>query len=266
MTTIFIPPSDIQQSRQITLSYEKSHYLTNVMRHGRGAKITVIDGCGGAFLAEVQSVQNGVASVGIIGELALDTEPSLNIVLCQSLIKGDKMDFVIHKSTELGVKQIVLLITERVVVKETRKLKRWRKIAEEAAEQCGRTVIPTIHEPVTIGNFFSGNGLIKDNQVLGGFIFWEEGGESLSRAFEKMVSDRKALDCLKSGAPVYVIIGPEGGLTQDEVSLAEEKGFIKTTLGKRLLKSETASIAALAIVQFLLEEFFHKGSEIVDSG
>ena len=265
MTTIFIPPSDIQQSSQIRLSYEKSRYLINVMRHGLGAKIKVIDGCGGAFLAEIQSIENGLVSVGITEELALDSEPSLDLVLCQGLIKGDKMDFVVQKATELGVKQIILLITERVVVKETRKLKRWRKIAEEAAEQCGRAVIPTIHEPITIRNFFSGNALIKDEQVLNGFIFWEEGGEQLSRAFAKMIYNRKALNCLKSCLPVYVIIGPEGGLTQDEVRLTEEKGFIKTTLGNRLLKSETASITALAIVQFLIEEFFYKGSEIVDS-
>lgn len=258
MTTIFIPSSAIQKKQSIRLAKEKSHYLANVMRLRRGDTITVIDGCGKAFLAEICSIENEVLFIRIINEVILNTEPPFEIALCQSLIKGDKMDFVIQKATELGVNQIAPLITERTVVKETRKLNRWRKITEEAAEQCSRTVIPIIHEPVAIQDFIIRAAAIADNCKLNGFIFWEEGGESLTQAFKKMISRSKVGGNLKSSESIYIIIGPEGGLTQREVELAEENGLIKTSLGKRLLKSETASIAAVAIIQFMLEEFLQK--------
>lgn len=253
MTTIFIPPEDIQTHHQVRLSKEKSHYLISVMRHKRGDKIKVINGCGKAFIAEIQSIAKEMVSVYIFNELIVDTEPFHEIVLCQSLIKNDKVDFVIQKATELGVKQIELLITERAVVKETRKLNRWRKIAEEAAEQCGRAVIPTIHEPVTMEKFLLKATSQANNRSLNGFIFWEEGGTPLSQAFKKILSFNVGQDSIKDNIPIYIIIGPEGGLTEREVKLAEEKGLIKTSLGKRLLKSETASISAVAIIQFLLD-------------
>lgn len=258
MTTIFIPPSDIQKNRPIRLSSDKSHYLINVMRLKSKDTVTVINGSGKAFLAEIQSIHNETVSVRILGELNLDTEPPYETVLCQSLIKGYKFDFVIQKATELGVKHITPLITERTVIKETRKLDRWRKIAEEAAEQCRRTVIPKIDEPITIGSFLLKASLNVHNQKLTGFIFWEEGGEPLAQAFKKVIFCKDNQGNLKTNSPIYIIIGPEGGLTHNEVKLAEEKGLIKTTLGKRLLKSETASIAAVAIIHFMFEEFSWK--------
>ncbi len=265
MTTIFIPSSAIQKKQSIRLAKEKSHYLANVMRLRRGDTITVIDGCGKAFLAEICSIENEVLFIRIINEVILNTEPPFEIVLCQSLIKGDKMDFVIQKATELGINQIAPLITERTVVKETRKLNRWRKITEEAAEQCRRAVIPIIHEPVAMQDFIIRAAAISDNCKLNGFIFWEEGGESLTQALKKMISRRKVEGNLKSSESIYIIIGPEGGLTQREVELAEVNGLIKTSLGKRLLKSETASIAAVAIIQFMLEEFLQKCLEVQQS-
>lgn len=252
MTTIFIPPEDLQNHQQIRLSKEKSHYLVNVMRHGPGDKIKVIDGCRRAFLAVIEFITNEAVSVYIANELIVDTEPPYKIHLCQGLIKNDKIDFVIQKTTELGVTEITPLITERTVLKDTRKLKRWRKIAEEAAEQCGRAVIPTIHEPVALEKFLSQSVLKNDNQALKGFICWEEGGESLSQAFKKIFSCINIHDIFR--IPIYIIVGPEGGLTQSEVKLAEETGLIRITLGKRLLKSETASIAVTAISQFVLDK------------
>lgn len=253
--TIYIPPSDIEKRNQIMLSTDKSHYLLNVMRCKTGGIVSVIDGNGRAFQAEIQTIRSGSVFLNILGEITADTESPFNLMLCQGIIKGEKMDIVIQKATELGIKQIILMITERVVVKETRKLKRWQKIAEEAAEQCGRTVIPTIHEPVEIRKF-----LMQTNSAIAqkrkGLIFWEEGGKSLAEALKEITSCETSKSPLIDDMPFYIVIGPEGGLTYQEVRLAEESGFIKTTLGKRLLKSETAAIASIALIQFLLE--FHQ--------
>ncbi len=246
--TIYIPPSDIEKRNNINLSPDKAHYLLNVMRCKAGDIITVIDGHGKAFQAQIRYIRNGAVFLNILTEIAIDTESSLNLILCQGTIKGEKMDIVVQKATELGVKQIIPMITERAIVKETRKLKRWGKIAEEAAEQCGRTVIPIIHEPVKIQNF-----LIQTNSEIHhkrkGLIFWEEGGKPIAYALKEAAARETSIKDM----PFHIVIGPEGGLTSQETGLAEESGFIKTTLGKRLLKSETAAIAAIALVQFLLE-------------
>ncbi len=252
MTTIFIPPSEIAKRSKIGLSTEKSHYLINVMRCRGGDNISVIDGSGKAFLAEIQSINNSLVFVNILNELTIDTESPFNIILCQGMIKGEKMDFVIHKAAELGVKQIIPLITERVVIKETRKVKRWQKIAEEAAEQCRRAVIPLVQEPITITSLLSSDAFTRDIQSLNGFIFWEECGEPFLQAFKKIVFYRKTNN-INNDIPLYIVIGPEGGLTLDEVRAAEKSRFIRTTLGKRLLKSETASIVSIALIQFMLE-------------
>ena len=251
--TIYISPSEIKKRTHIKLSTDKSHYLINVMRCRNGDTVSVIDGDGKAFQSKISSVRNGVVIIDILSEMILDTEPLFNLILCQGMIKGDKMDIVIQKATELGIKKIIPIITERGIVRETRKLQRWQKIAEEAAEQCGRTVIPKVIEPVEITQLLKSPGIIPEQSRFKGFIFWEEGGRSLSQGIDEIISHHKKEVYPLQDIPIFIIIGPEGGLTAQEVMLAEEKGFIRTTLGKRLLKSETASIIAVALIQFMLE-------------
>jgi 16S rRNA (uracil1498-N3)-methyltransferase len=242
--TIFVPPKDIEKRKGIRLSDEKSHYLLSVLRRNKGDVISVIDGKGKTYEAEVSEISKKNVFIDIFREIQLDRESILNLVLCQGILKGEKMDFVIQKAAELGVKEIIPLITERCLVKETRKVKRWQKIAEESAEQCGRAVIPLIHEPVDIRALHT----VYNEEKMNGFIFWEEGGLFLREAFSKL-----ALFNL-SFAPVFIIIGPEGGFTKEEVNRAEKYGLIRTTLGKRILRAETAAIVSIALVQFLGEE------------
>lgn len=242
--TIFVPPEDIEKRKGIRLSDEKSHYLLSVLKRNKGDTISVIDGKGKTYEAEVSEISKKNVFIDILHEIQLDRESILNLVLCQGILKGEKMDFVIQKAAELGVKEIIPLITERCLVKETRKVKRWQKIAEESAEQCGRAVIPLIHEPVDIRALH----IVYNEEKMNGFIFWEEGGLFLREAFTKL-----ALFNL-SFAHVFIIIGPEGGFTEEEVNLAEKYGLIRTTLGKRILRAETAAIVSIALVQFLGEE------------
>ncbi len=240
---IFVPLEDIEKKQGIKLNADKSHYLTSVLRCKKGDAISVIDGKGKAYEAAIADISKENVFIDVINEIQLDTESSLNLILCQGILKGEKMDLIIQKATELGVKEIIPLITERCIVKETRKVKRWQKIAEESAEQCGRTVIPTIHEPVEFRLLFT----VHCSQQMNGFIFWEEGGLSLKDAISKLAIHPSAY------SPIYLFVGPEGGFTAEEVDLSEEHGLIKTTLGKRVLRAETAAIASVALVQFLLE-------------
>lgn len=215
---------------------EKSHYLLSVLRSKKGGDVTIIDGRGKAYSARIDSIVKKDVFINILGPLALNTEPFSPLVLCQGMLKGEKMDIVIQKATELGIAEIVPLVTERSIVKETRKVKRWHAIAEEAAEQCGRAVIPVIREPEQLSSVLTGNN-------VNGLFFREHGGLKLA----------DALCSLDRSRAVHIFIGPEGGFTAEEISMAENSGVAGATLGRRILRSETAAIVATALVQFLIE-------------
>lgn len=240
---VFVPPEDIEKKECIKLNADKSHYLTSVLRCKKGDTVSIIDGKGKAYEAEIIDITKKHVFINIISEVRQDTESALNLILCQGILKGEKMDLVIQKTTELGVKEIIPLITERCIVKETKKIKRWQKIAEEAAEQCGRTVIPVVHEPVELGSWLTAHS----SKQIRGFIFYEGGGEPLSKVVSKFF--HKFINL-----PVCLFVGPEGGFTTKEVRLSEEYGLTKTSLGKRILRAETAAIVSVALIQNIIEE------------
>jgi len=246
MIRIFVPPEELDKKREIKLADDKAHYLSSVVRCKVGDVVEAIDGKGNAYKAAISGISQKDVFVDITSEVALDAESALNIAICQGILKGEKMDMVIQKTTELGVKEIFPIITERCIVKETKKTKRWRKIAEEAAEQCGRTVVPTVHEPLEFSPWLMAHG----TKQMKGFIFWEEGGISLKEAVIKIFpSPTHQL----TNSPIHLFIGPEGGLTANEVDMAEKNGLIRTSLGKSILRAETAAIVSVAMVKFLLE-------------
>jgi 16S rRNA (uracil1498-N3)-methyltransferase len=234
--TIFIPPEIIAKRQHIKVPLEKSHYLLSVLRCKKGHAVTVIDGRGSAYAAEIVSIVKKDVFIDITGEILLNAELPVPLILCQGLLKGEKMDLVIQKATELGVAEIVPLVTERSIVKETRKVKRWHTIAEEAAEQCGRTVVPLVRDPEKLNDILNG-------EKVNGLLFWEGGGRALS----------EAMGAIDSGRAVHIFIGPEGGFTAAEVDKAEGHGIVRTTLGKRILRAETASIAAIVLIAAMID-------------
>jgi 16S rRNA (uracil1498-N3)-methyltransferase len=237
MPLIFLLDSEVRPGI-ITLTHEKARYLATVLRCKAGEPLTVKDNRGGAYAATIIGVGKKEVQVEILERLQLDTESPLRISLLQSMLKGEKMDFVIQKTTELGVKEIRPVLTERSQITETRKLPRWRKIAEEASRQSGRNIIPVIHEPVDFSSLF--RGVIR--QTGDGIIFWERGGEAFPAALAEF-----------SRSPsISLFTGPEGGFSENEMSQARAGGFVSATLGKRILRAETAAIAAVSITQFVL--------------
>ena len=183
-----------------------------------------------------------------MGEKTVVDEPGLRLTLVQGLPKGDKMDFIIQKATELGVNRIIPLACERAVVKLTgdkqqRRLDRWQRIALEAAKQCRRPDIPEVAALATWEDVLAGMG--KNTTAL---LPWE---------MENTTSLKKALiDCenLDSVIDLYVFIGPEGGFTAAEVSLACSHGVRPVTLGPRILRTETAGLAVLTMILYQFGE------------
>ncbi len=231
-----------KHSNSVKITGEKAHYLATVLRCKAGDDIVIFDGKGASYRALIKSITRKEVFATIDVALKEDTESPLHIILVQGLLKGEKMDLVIQKTTELGVKEILPVITARSQVRATKKTTRWRKIAEDAARQCGRSVIPAVHEPLELDGFLTGTGTIE------GLIFWEEKGLPLKDACRKLSSaDRPIID-----SHLYLLIGPEGGFTKEEVQAAESKGLLVASLGTRILRTETAAIAAASIVQFLL--------------
>lgn len=237
MHRIFIQELSLLK-RPVVIKDEKAHYLFSVLRCKKGGGLIVTDENGCSHTAQILFASNREITIDITGKHSLNTESTLDIILIQGLLKGDKMDFIIQKTTELGVSAIIPVITERSQLRETRKHPRWKKIAEEASRQSGRTRIPEIFETHSFEDIYDISGLSSGK----GAIFWEQGGEKLADVTNKFSHSDK----------IFLIIGPEGGFTEKEVLSASEKGFYVATLGSRILKAETASIAAVSIIQYSL--------------
>lgn len=239
MPRIYVPISHIIDNR-ISITDEKAHYLISVLRCRKGDDLIVFDGKGNCLKTRILKADRREVITEVIEKFPCDTESHINITLVQGLLKGEKMDLVIQKTTELGVKEIIPVVTERSQMRETRKVTRWRKIAEEASRQSGRSIIPVIHDPI---KFFDILNLLRPSNKVNGLLFYEEGGMKLSEAVSSFVPRLSSL---------FIFVGPEGGFTKEEVFLAKEKGLFVTSLGERILRAETAAISAVALVQFLL--------------
>jgi 16S rRNA (uracil1498-N3)-methyltransferase len=223
-------------SRTITISGEKARYLAKVLRCGAGDPLILKDNRGNIYSARIISASKNDVEVELLGKQEPQRESALRITFLQSLLKGEKMDLVVQKVTELGVGEIIPVVTERSQVRETRKLPRWKKIAEEASRQSGRSTIPEVRDIVRIERLFSAC------RVPPGIIFWEREGMSF----------RDALDDFRGSRELALFTGPEGGFSEGEIERAAKSGFIPVSMGKRILRAETASIAAVTVVQFAI--------------
>jgi 16S rRNA (uracil1498-N3)-methyltransferase len=236
MPRIFLPDPEIRDG-VIFIRGEKARYLTAVLRSGAGDTLTVSDTNGNSYFAKIIRATRKEVSAEITGKGDAGGESPLKITLLQGLLKGEKMDLVVQKATELGVGKIIPVITCRSQVRETRKLGRWQKIAEEASRQSGRSMIPVVGQTLDFESLFN------DPPVPGrGIIFWERGGEKLPAVVKRF----------SEVGEIELFTGPEGGFSEAEVRTAKEKGFSIATLGRRILRAETAAIVALGIVQYQL--------------
>jgi 16S rRNA (uracil1498-N3)-methyltransferase len=242
MPRIYLPFVSIIND-QISITGDKARYLASVLRCEKGDELIIFDGEGSCFRSVIVKSGKREVVAATLERFSSDLESPLDIVLVQGVLKGEKMDLVIQKTTELGVKGIIPVITARSQVRETRKIARWKKIAEEASRQSGRSAAPVVHEVEMFADLFSDHSMQTSGE---GIIFYEEGGMRLSETIQRMKM-RRVSDSISSLA---VVVGPEGGFTKEEVKTAEERGFFTASLGRRVLRAETAAISAVALVQF----------------
>ena len=227
----------------VYLSAEDARHAATVLRLRPGQQVQVfLDGR--LMNAEIVSSDARDVYVRIISALP-STEPLLSVTLFQGLPKSDKMDLIVQKATELGVSRVVPLIMERCVSRPDskdagRKAERWRKIAREASKQSCRCIVPEITVPVSLRSLSELSGLPEINVVP-----WEEADSYGPLAFR---NDHTSVSSLG------ILIGPEGGIDAEEISLLKSSGFIPITLGKRILRTETAGLAAVSAFMSLYGE------------
>ncbi len=248
MQQFFADPSWFRDGKIILEGSDVNH-IKNVLRMKPGEDVQVGDGNGKAYLCRVDGYEEGKAVLNIFEEMDSDTELPSKIYLFQGLPKGDKMDWIVQKAVELGVYAVVPFSAKRSVVKlDEKKAKkrqeRWQAIAKGAAEQSGRGLIPEVRQVST----FSG-ALDAAAELDAALLPYE-----LEKGMEKTA---RIIGNIAPGQSVGVFIGPEGGFEETEVEQAKECGVQPITLGKRILRTETAGLTMLSILMYHLESGNH---------
>lgn len=233
-------------SDQIHITGADVNHMKNVLRMRQGEKIIICNGQGKDYYCIIDRIEDQLVVAAIENIKETDSELATKIYLFQGLPKKDKMEMIIQKAVELGVCEIIPVITRRTIVKfedskkEQKKMERWQAIAESAAKQSGRGYVPKIAEPVKFHD-----ALKKAAQLEVNLIPYE--------AADGVDAARKYINGLKEVGSIGVFIGPEGGFEQDEVIDAKAAGAHIISLGKRILRTETAGLAMLSILMFTLE-------------
>ena len=220
----------------ITLDEVASHHLARVLRANVGEEIILFNGLGGEYSGVIQQINKKTVTVNLKQFIEREVESALNISLAQGISRGEKMDYTIQKAVELGVKQVIPLFTERCNVKldterSEKRLQHWQSVVISACEQSGRNHVPEVKIPQSLENWLP---TVKADVCLVLSPYAEFKLKNLS---------------ISATANVILLIGPEGGLSDREVSLTTQYGFLPLNLGPRVLRTETAAVAAITALQ-----------------
>lgn len=232
----------LQVHQPLDLSGDAAHYIGTVLRMKGGSTVALFNGDDGEFLAELQDVSKRHARLLPRESVVNHADPVLPVHIGIGLSRGDRMDIVIQKATELGVSRVTPLFTERCEVKldDRRAAKRqahWRKVAISATEQSGRCRVPVVEAPLPMADWL------------------QRSHPGCCLVLDPYAKARLALPQGHGQRPVTLLSGPEGGLTEEEVHAAARQGFTPMTLGPRILRTETAPLAAVSILQYLAGDF-----------
>lgn len=235
----FFTKSDYIGDKELKIVGEDVSHISKVLRMSPGDGIIVCDGEGNDYDAVITSVSKTEVVAEITGKYVCDAEPSVDVTLYQALPKQGKMEYIIQKNTELGVGKIVPVYTKRCVVKPSDKTERWNKIAESAAKQCGRGIIPQVMPVISFDE------AIKQMQEYDLALMPYE------------CEEKNGLKSILNSCEyknISIFIGPEGGFDLKEVETAISAGVKTVTLGKRILRTETAASAVLPIIMYENDE------------
>lgn len=237
-------PAELAPGRTVSLPPPQAHHVARVLRRRAGDALTLFSGDGAEYAAVIESAAGRDVSVTVGERRLLDRESRLRIVLGQAISAGERMDYTIRKAVELGVAAICPIATARCVVRldaarASRRLEHWRSLAIAACEQCGRNRLPGIAAAEPLPE-------------------WLERGTVREAALSVLLAPQAAAGLRELPAPeggVVLLAGPEGGFTAEEQALARARGFVPVRLGPRVLRTETAAVAALAAMQALWGDF-----------
>ncbi len=226
-------------AEEMTIAGTDAHHIMHVLRAKLGQKLIVVDAAQQIAETEICAFGTDHLTVKCLRRIEAATEAPIEVTLLQCLPKGDKMDFIVQKAVELGVSQIVPVVSANCVVKydaakRLARQKKWQKIAEEAAKQCGRTIQPAV---LAVTNL---KEVLENLEGSASFMCYEGAADEPLQDFLA----KKQAKCFA------VLIGPEGGFTPAEVALCQQHGVQTVTMGPRILRTETASLVALSIVLY----------------
>lgn len=230
----------IEKGTIILLPEEEALHIRKVLRLRPGAEIELFDGEGGIARAQITSIAHKV-SVKILDFTTVARETESRLQVGQGILKGKKMDLVVQKCTELGVSTFIPVLADRcqagnVIGQKKKKHQRWQRIIESSCGQCRRNHLMNLYEPKHF------NELVVETEPPVKLLFWEE-----EKDFH--LSD---LPEMTGGRDVMILLGPEGGFSKEEVQVAQSHGYQSISLGSRILRAETATIASVAILQNML--------------
>ncbi len=243
----FYAPPDAFSSdlNSVTLQFEEARYLRDVLRLRTGDRVHVFDGAGKEFHCSIEESRKDTARLKVLTEVApARPESPLYLTLAVALLKSDKFDLVVQKTTELGVARVVPVATKRADIHlrddsdANKRIMRWQRIALEASKQSGRAVVPEVTPPISFAELVQ----IKDHAGQRKLMFSEREGRSLLEVRDNLVPTQQ---------PVSALVGPEGGWTDEEISLARDNNWSVVTLGGRTLRAETAAITVTALLEYL---------------
>ena len=239
MPRFYVPNPSIQDEL-LKIEGEEVKHIRKVLRLKAGDKIIVFNGLGKEYEGTILEEKPSSVLVKVQDIFFPQKDSPLEVTLAQSLLKGEKMDFLIQKATELGVKEIIPFFSSRSVPllersRRQQRRRRWERIAVEASKQCGRGVVPKIEslkEYSEMLQIASPDGLR--------LVLWERDGIKL----------KEVLETSGERVKIFFVVGPEGGFSREEVDEAERSGFTPVILGRRILRAETASLCVLSILQY----------------
>jgi 16S rRNA (uracil1498-N3)-methyltransferase len=235
LTRVYVDTA-LEPGMRLTLPAVAAGHVTRVLRLRPGAPLTLFNGLGGEYAASLEQASRGKVTVEVGEPRAIERESPFPLTLAQGVSRGERMDLVVQKATELGVTRLVPVLTERSIVRldeeqSNRKSSHWRAIAIAACEQCGRNRVPEVALPARLREFLR-----------------QPAGDSV-RLLLSPGAARRIEDVPRPADGATVLIGPEGGLADEEQADAVAAGFTEVNLGPRVLRTETAAIAALTLLQ-----------------
>lgn len=245
MSRFFVEEKNIRQDSILIEDREDVKHLTKVLRHKAGDVIEISDGKRFEYEMEIETLSNECVQGKILTKREFEREPQIKVTLYQALPKQGKMEVIVQKSVELGVYEILPMVTERTVVLDkgnfARKTQRWQKVADEAVKQCRRGIIPQVLEPVTLDAVLS----LMGKNDLNLFFYEEETVQTLKSILRNCQAEKVKR--------IGVFIGPEGGFSPAEAEKIVAAGAVSVSMGKTILRVETASVASVAMVTYEME-------------